>query len=84
MICGSAGSTPRLWAGGPSMMMLIQRICMGLSGFGVSIRVDSVIRESAAMLVLIWNRTKFLKKEKGGEKLIGHGQHLQDPHIMGD
>jgi hypothetical protein len=57
---------------------------MGLSGFGVSIRVDSVIRESAAMLVLIWNRTKFLKKEKGGEKLIGHGQHLQDPHIIGD
>ena len=52
MMSFSGGSTPRLWAGGPSMMMLIQRICIGFRGFGVCIRVDRVIRDRAAMLVL--------------------------------
>ena len=55
---GSAGSTPSDWAGGPSMIMLIHRICIGFNGFGVSINVDRVMSDSAAMLVLIWNLTK--------------------------
>merc|ERR1719400_2267492 len=55
----SAGSTPRLWAGGPSMMMLIQRICIGFKGLAVPMSVDTEMRERAAMLVLSWNRKKF-------------------------
>lgn len=31
---GSTGSTPRLCAGGPSMMILIHRICMAFNGLG--------------------------------------------------
>ena len=27
---------------------------------------------------------KIPEEETGAKKLIGHGQHLQDPHIMGD
>merc|ERR1719410_409248 len=55
----SAGSTPRLCAGGPSMMMLIHRICIGFRGLAVPIRVEMEIRERAAILVLSWNRRKF-------------------------
>lgn len=55
----STGSTPKLWAGGPSMMMLIHKICIALSGFGRLSTVDRVIRLKAEMLVLSWNRTKF-------------------------
>jgi len=40
-----------LCAGGPSMIMLIQRICMALSGLGRPSRVETVIRQSAAMLL---------------------------------
>ena len=36
MMSGSAGSTPRDWAGGPSMMMLIHRICVGPGMYKVS------------------------------------------------
>ena len=36
------------------MMMLIQRICMALSGFGSPIIVESVMRLRAAML--LWRR----------------------------
>lgn len=55
----STGSTPSDCAGGPSMMMLIHRICMALSGFGMPISCDSVISERAAIDVLSWNLTKF-------------------------
>jgi len=40
-----------LCAGGPSIMMLIHRICIAFSGFGSCIIVDSVMRVSAAMLL---------------------------------
>lgn len=56
----STGSTPRLCAGGPSMMMFIQRICIAFRGLGIFISVDNAIKERAAMLVLSWNVTKFL------------------------
>lgn len=45
--------------GGPSMMMLIQRICIAFNGFGMPIKVDNAINDSAAIDVLNWNRTKF-------------------------
>ena len=44
-------SVSHLCAGGPSMMMLIHRICMALSGFGSCIMVDSAISVNAAMLL---------------------------------
>lgn len=34
------------------MIMLIQRICMAFSGFGMPINVDNAINESAAIDVL--------------------------------
>ena len=40
-----------LWAGGPSMMILIHRICMALRGLGSRKRVDRAIRVRAAMLL---------------------------------
>lgn len=40
-----------LWAGGPSMMMLIHRICMALSGLGKFISVATEISVRAAMLL---------------------------------
>ena len=46
------------------MMMLIQRICIGLRGLGVSIKVEMEMRERAAMEVLSWNRRKFLMFKK--------------------
>lgn len=42
---------PYLCAGGPSMMMLIHKICMALSGFGRLSTVDRVIRLKAEMLL---------------------------------
>ena len=42
-----------LCAGGPSMMMLIHRICIAFSGFGSCINVDNVMRVSAAILLSI-------------------------------
>ena len=44
-------SVSHLCAGGPSMMMLIHRICIALSGFGSCIMVDSAISVNAAMLL---------------------------------
>lgn len=41
------------------MIMLIQRICIAFRGLGIPIKVANAIRDSAAMLVLNWNRTKF-------------------------
>jgi len=40
-----------LWAGGPSMMMLIQRICIAFSGFGSCIMVERVMSVNAAILL---------------------------------
>lgn len=40
-----------LWAGGPSMMMLIHRICMALSGLGKFISVAKEMSVRAAMLL---------------------------------
>ena len=45
---GSTGSTPRDWAGGPSMRMLIQRICIAFNGLGSPSVVLSATNESAA------------------------------------
>ena len=42
------------------MMTLIQSICIGLSGFGLSSIVDREMSIRAAILVLNWNLTKFL------------------------
>lgn len=48
----STGSTPRDCAGGPSIMMLIHKICMAFSGLAMSIRVARAIRARAAIDVL--------------------------------
>lgn len=40
------------------MIILIQRICMAFSGFGMPISVARAISDSAAILVLSWNLTK--------------------------
>ncbi len=42
------------------MMMLIHRIWMGVRGRGRPNRVDDATMESVAMLVVSWNRRKFL------------------------
>lgn len=42
---------PHLWAGGPSIMMLIHKICMAFRGLGNLRNVDIVINEIAAMLL---------------------------------
>ena len=50
--CGNLLATSKnLCAGGPSIMMLIQRICMALSGFGSFMIVQTVIKVKAAMLL---------------------------------
>lgn len=56
----STGSTPKDWAGGPSIIMLIHNICMAFSGFAMPINVANAIKDRAAIDVLNWNRTKFL------------------------
>ncbi len=40
-----------LWAGGPSMIILIQRICIAFNGLGKWKTVESVIRLRAAILL---------------------------------
>lgn len=54
-----------LWAGGPSIMMLIQRICIAFNGFGKWNTVDSVIRLNAAILLKLnrFDQLKFRKKQ---------------------
>lgn len=54
----STGSTPRLCAGGPSMMILIQRICMAFRGFGSPARFASATMLRAATLVESWKVKK--------------------------
>jgi hypothetical protein len=39
MTPGRGGSTPSVIAGGPSMMMLTHRICIGVNGVGKPISV---------------------------------------------
>lgn len=60
---------PHLCAGGPSMMMLIHRICMALRGLGRLHTVDSVMRLKAEMLLQ-------------GTHTAGH-QLLPDPATRG-
>lgn len=43
---------PNLCAGGPSIIILIQSICIAFNGFGTPINVARAIKDSAAMLVL--------------------------------
>merc|ERR1719419_2046358 len=57
---GSTGSRPSDCAGGPSMMTLIHRICMGLRGLGTSSRVEREMSIRAAIEVDSWKQTKFL------------------------
>lgn len=47
----AAHLVPHLCAGGPSMMMLIHRICMALRGLGRLHTVDRVMRLKAEMLL---------------------------------
>ncbi len=56
---GSTGSTPRDCAGGPSMRILIQRICIAFSGLGRPRVVARATRERAATDVDSWNVRKF-------------------------
>ena len=44
----STASTPKDWAGGPSIMMLIQRICIAFKGFGLPRNVVTATRDIAA------------------------------------
>lgn len=53
MIEVSTDSTPRLWAGGPSMIIFIHRICIALRGFGRFKAVVSATSPIAATEVLI-------------------------------
>ena len=48
MTAGSTGSTPRDCAGGPSMRILIHRICIALSGFSRPKSVEKATRDKAA------------------------------------
>merc|ERR1719376_124838 len=54
----STGSSPSDCAGGPSMITLIQRICMGLRGLGTSSSVDKEMSIRAEIEVDSWNVTK--------------------------
>lgn len=38
--------------GGPSIIILIHRICIAFNGFGIPINVDNAINDSAAIDVL--------------------------------
>jgi len=56
---GSTGSTPRDCEGGPSIRMLIKRICIALRGLDRPSIVLRVISVRAAAAVLSWNARKF-------------------------
>mmetsp|Transcript_11108 Transcript_11108/g.34197 ORF Transcript_11108/g.34197 Transcript_11108/m.34197 type:complete len:207 (-) Transcript_11108:945-1565(-) len=55
----SQGSTPKDWAGGPSMMMLIQSTCMGFKGGGRPRTLAPATIPKAASDVDSWNVRKF-------------------------
>lgn len=48
MTAGSTGSTPNDWAGGPSIRILIHRICIAFNGFGSPNVVDNARKDNAA------------------------------------
>lgn len=53
------GSTPSDCDGGPSMITLMKRICMALSGLRMRSAVEIVIKLSAATAVESWKLRKF-------------------------
>ncbi len=61
MTPGRAGSTPRVMAGGPSMMMLIQRIWIAVNGVDQPSRLAPSTVWMAPMLVESWKRTNFTR-----------------------
>lgn len=73
----STGSTPSDCDGGPSMMTLMKRICIALSGFGSPSAVDRVMRERAATAVESWKQRKFwmLTKMPAGGRKPASDQH---------
>ena len=40
-----------LWAGGPSIIILIHKICIAFNGFGMCIKVLTATKERAAILL---------------------------------
>ena len=48
MTAGSTGSTPNDCAGGPSMRILIHKICIAFNGFGNPNVVDNATKDNAA------------------------------------
>lgn len=52
------GSSPRVMAGGPSMIMLIHRIWMAVNGAGRSMSWVARTLNTAPMLVESWKCTK--------------------------
>ena len=63
-IRSSTGSTPRLWAGGPSIIIFIHNICIAFSGEGKLNTVATLSIANAANDVLNWNdkKLRMLKK----------------------
>jgi hypothetical protein len=57
MMPGRAGSTPRVMAGGPSMMMLTQRIWIAVKGVAKPRKGAPSTVRMAPMLVESWKRT---------------------------
>ena len=55
---GSTGSTPNDWAGGPSIMILIHKICIAFKGFGIRQMVAMAISDKAALLLFVKNALK--------------------------
>lgn len=73
----STGSTPSDCEGGPSMMTLMKRICIALSGFGSPSAVERVMRDRAATAVESWKQRKFWMLTKMPELLeAGPRQHV--------
>jgi hypothetical protein len=52
MTAGSTGSTPSDCAGGPSIRILIHRICIAFKGFGNPSVVEMAMNDNAATDVL--------------------------------
>ncbi len=47
----SGGSIPKDWAGGPSIIMLIHKTCMGLKGIG-KLKIDADVMVSMAPMLV--------------------------------
>jgi hypothetical protein len=50
----STGSTPKLCAGGPSIIMFIHKICIAFNGLGKWNIVEKAINDSAEMLLFVY------------------------------